>query len=303
MGFFSRLFGKQPAAAPSDDLDDDFDDDEFSSAPAQPVQGPPEFVKAVKLQEAYWSFNSAEYAQLESRGVEQLSWPDLFRYHHLNCLRRLGKGPERELSNAPCLQSLQRLLLPESPYRARPALVWQGLAAPQGNEREPDLQGEMLNPSLTHLGCLEVCRVDAKHLPTRLDFVSFDELAGVMFAPPSLLRAAKLFYNDGRDEVVLVPLLYGITWSRGNAYDRAGEMTRFLAHLDSEQPTGLGVSGLGIGQQDLTLHNQQGGASLFGLGSVSEISFPLDMRDLRFDEKARARGIDPEEVRQRMNGG
>ena len=38
-----------------------------------------------------------------------------------------------------------------------------------------------------------------------------------LFAPQNLIRAAKLFYDDGRDEIVLVPMLYGLTWAMGNA--------------------------------------------------------------------------------------
>src|SRR5262249_5171671 len=151
-----------------------------------------------------------------------------------------------------------------------------------------------------HLGCLEIYRVDAENQPTGIDFVAFDELSGVVFAPPNLIRAAKLFYDDGRDEIILVPMLYGLTWLIGNEYDRAGTMTRFIAHLHGEEIDALGASGLGVGQQDFTIRNQDGGGTLFGIGSLAEISFPLDLRDLRFDEKARARGIDPDEVRRRM---
>ena len=162
------------------------------------------------------------------------------------------------------------------------------------------MQGELMNPSLTHLGCLEVFRVDAANNPTKLDFVGFDDLAGVVFGPSSLMRAAKLFYNDGQNEIVLVPLLYGLTWSRGNEYDRAGQMTRFEAHLGGLDIGGLEGLGLGVGQHDLSMRDQHNSSNLFGLGSVAEISFPLDMRDLRFDEKARARGIDPNEVRRQV---
>jgi hypothetical protein len=165
------------------------------------------------------------------------------------------------------------------------------------------MQGEFLNPSLTHLGCLEVYRVDAANRPTGIDFVSFDELSGVVFAPPSLIRAAKLLCDDGRGEVVLVPLRYGVTWALGNEYDRAGRMTRFVAHLDGEEVGTLGASGIGVGQQDLSVRGLDGGGSLFGLGSVAEVAFPLELRDPRFDEKARARGIDPDEVRRRVGGG
>jgi hypothetical protein len=34
---------------------------------------------------------------------------------------------------------------------------------------------------------------------------------------------------------------------------------------------------------------------------VAEISFPLDIRDPQFDKKARARGIDPDEVRRKSS--
>ena len=162
------------------------------------------------------------------------------------------------------------------------------------------MQGTILNASLTHLGCLEVYRVDAANQPTRLDFVSFDELSGVVFAQPRWIRAAKLFYEDGRGEIVLVPLLYGLTWLIGNEFDRAGRMTRFVAHLDGEEVVALRASGIGVGQQDFSVRGPDGGGGLFGLGRVATLSFPLDMRDSRFDAKARARGIDPDDVRRSM---
>ena len=42
-----------------------------------------------------------------------------------------------------------------------------------------------------------------------IDFVSFDELSGVLFGPPKLIRVANLFYKDGREEVVFVPCCTG----------------------------------------------------------------------------------------------
>jgi hypothetical protein len=300
MGLFDRLFGKKPAVPAPDPVSED---DEIPPANPQPINGPPEFVRAAEMQRAYWTHNAEEQFQLEARGVEQIGWRELLRLHHLICLQRLNPGLEREAATEKCRQTVRRLLMADSPYRPRPAMVWQGQAAQPGTSREPDMQGEFLNPSLTHLGSLEVYWVDAANQPTRIDFVGFDELSGVVFAPPNLIRAAKLFDEDGRDEIVLVPLLYGLTWAIGNEYDRAGRMTRFVAHLDGEEVGGLGASGIGVGQQDLSIRSQDGGSSLFGLGSVAELSFPLDMRDPRFDDKARARGIDPDEVRRRMGGG
>jgi hypothetical protein len=254
------------------------------------------------MQRAYWTDNPEERTQLEARGVEHLDWHSVLRLHHLLCLQRLTPGPEREAATEKCRQTAHRLLAADSPYRPRPAMVWQGQAAQPDTGQEPTLQGEFLNASLTHLGCLEVYRLDEAHQPTRTDFVGFGELSGVMLAPPNLIRAAKLFYEDGRDEIVFVPLLYGLTWALGDEFDRAGRMTRFIGHLHDEGISALGASGTGVGQQDLCVHGRDGGSSLFGLGSVAQLSFPLDVRDPRFDEKARARGIDPDEVRRQMGG-
>jgi hypothetical protein len=293
MGLFGRLFSKKPTPVSTNE-------DNLRPASGNAIEGPPEFIRAIELQQAYWTFNPNEQAQLEERGVENLDWPERLRLHHLNCLQRLEVGSDREARTEKCLALARRLIEPDSPYCPRPAMVWQGAPSGSNGEREPDLQGQFLNPSLTHLGCLEVCRVDDNNVPVRIDFVSFDELSGVVFARPSLIRAAKLFYGDGRGEIVMAPLLYGITWKIGNEFDRDGRMTRFVAHLDDEQFSKLGATGVGVGQQDLTIFADSGGATLFGLSSIAEISFPLDMRDPRFDEKARARGIDPEEVRRRM---
>lgn len=297
MGLFDRLFGKKATPPIPPPATADMDDEVRPTRAA--IEGPPEFVRAAEMQRAYWTHDAEEQARLEARGLDSLTWPERLRLHHLFCLQRLIPGPEREAADENRRGTALRLLAPDSPYRPRPAMVWQG-NSPQQGSREPDLQGEFLNPSITHLGCLEVYRLGADNQPTRIDFVGFDELSGVMFAPSKLIRAAKLFFEDRREEVVFVPLLYGLTWAIGNEYDRDGRMTRFVQHLHVEGIDALGASGIGVGQQDLSIRSSDGGGRLFGIGSVSEISFPLDMRDPQFDRKARLRGIDPDEVRRQM---
>jgi hypothetical protein len=299
MKIFDRLFGKKPAA-PSPGPMDEEEDEDIQSTNTQPIQGPPEFVRAVELQRAYWTHNAGEQAELEARGVEQLSWRERLRLHHLVCLQRRCTGPERAIATEKCRQTVRQLIAADSPYRPRPAMIWQGQPVQSGNDREPEMQGEFLNQSLTHIGCLEVYRLDSANQPTGIDFVGFDELSGVVFAPPKLIRAANLIYDDGRKEIVFVPMLYGLTWAIGNEYDRAGRMTRFVSHLDGEEVGTRGALGMGVGQQDFSIRSQDGGSSLFGLGSVGEISFPLDIRNPRFDEKARALGIDPDWARRQV---
>ena len=298
MRLFNWLFGKKSKADAATASPEDWED-EIESTSSQPVEGPPEFLRAVELQRAYWTGNPEEQARLEARVLSTLTWPERLRLHHLLCLERLDSKLRRTTPTEKCRETARSLIAPDSPYRPRPAMIWQRRSAPPAaaGRREPDGQGLFLNPSLTHLGCLEVFRLDAEKRPTGIDFVGFDELTGVMFAAPSLLRAAKLFYEDGREELVLVPLLYGLTWAVGSEVERVGGMTRFVAYLQDDQIGATGASGLGVGQQDFSLLRAAGEGSLLGLGSVDEIAFPLDMRDPRFDAKARARGIDPDEVR------
>jgi hypothetical protein len=304
MGFFERLFGKNTAALSSDSATDADDLDDLESirpTAAQPIDGPPELVRGAELQRRYWTHDADEQAELEKRGFEQLDWRERLRLHHLTCLQRLDIAGDRTVAAQKCRTIAQRLVAADSPCRPRPAMIWKRRSAQLGAEAEPDLVGELLNPSLTHLGSLEFFHVDAAGQPAAIDFVAFDELAEVAFASPTLIRAAKLFYEDGRAESVLVPLLYGSTWSIGNEFDRAGRMTRFVVQLEGQVVDLFGASGIGVGHQDFSIRDQDGSSTLFGLGAVASIAFPLDMSDPRFDEKARARGMDPDDARRQMS--
>jgi len=121
-----------------------------------------------------------------------------------------------------------------------------------------------------------VCRLDADQQPVRLDFVGFDELLCVVFAPPAVMRGAALTYRDGRVESVVAPLPYGLTWALGDQTELSGQMTRFMTHVHAEEATALQASGIGIGKQDRT--SRGGGAHLFGPSSVTERLVPGDDR-------------------------
>lgn len=281
--------------------------------PARPKGVPPwvpdEIADAVGPVLAYWTFSAEEQAGLLARGVDSLPWPELLRLHHLNCLGALGTAsirrrlvtneipPPCDEANAAlerCRQSAERLLSPGSPYRPRDADVWRGSLDP-GGDWPPTARGVLCNPSLTHLGSLEVLRLDEQRLPREVAFVAFDDLQSVAMAEPGAFRAARLFYDDGRpDEIVLLPVLYATSWRSASPYLRDGRMTQFLAY-----PPGGGPAsqfGLGVGQQDFCISDGEGRVA-FGLGSVAQITFALDASDPRFPLRCRARGLDPDEVR------
>jgi hypothetical protein len=196
-----------------------------------------------------------------------------------------------------CVNIVERLLKKESPFCSRTCFIWQGDPG-ETEQREPDFQGAFLNASLTHLGCIEVIKVDENQNPTEVDFLPFDEIQGVIFAQPSLFRAAKIFYDhEKKDEIVFVPILYGLSWLSGNQFDHDGSMTRFCCHIETK--TGINL-GIGLGQQDFTITDSNGNQSIFGMSSVGEIMVGLEITDPKFEVKCKARGLDPHKVKEHM---
>ncbi len=262
------------------------------------------------IQQHYWMPNPIEKQHLLEKGIVNLAWPETLRLLHLVCLDLLSQGTgqdqlmsdETESTEVPTgehrellLQLTQTLLSNSSPYKARPALLWQGDPDPN-TQRQADQQGFIRNASLTHLGCLEVIRLDANQDPTALDFIPFDDLRGMLLANPALFRYGKLFFDDGRpDEIVLIPILYGLSWLTPHQFDQDGTMTRFICHLELEDlkpPVSIG-----IGHQDLVV-SAQDKLSLIGLGSMGEVMIALTLDDPKFDQKCRGRGLDPVAIRQ-----
>jgi hypothetical protein len=293
MGIFDKLFSRRRSPRPE---------------PADALERDP----CVRMQRAYWQYDAATCEALQARGVQLLPWQDLFRLHHQLCLRDLMDpaarrelgGDEPDDDGAPPLDSLwqeviDRLLLPDSPYRPTAAALWQGSQGGVSEEVEPDLVGSLQNASLTHLGAVEVLHQDGQGRPTELDFVPFGALRGIMFAPPTLFRAAMLHRDDGgEEEIVLVPVLYGLSWHSRQQHDRDGTLTRFIRGRTIAGLPAL-CSGIGIGHQDWTVTGE--GAHLLGLGSVAQMMIALDVSDPTFEQRCRSRGLDPTAVRRQAN--
>jgi hypothetical protein len=267
----------------------------------------------VRMHREYWTFKPEEKAELLSRYPDGLSWPEMLRLHHLSCLEMLSteKGNKQfaatdslELPEAPggdaqdlCVELFGKLASDRSPYRPRHCLVWQGEPG-QSDQRDPDMQGVMANASMTHLGSIEIIRIDENEHPQEVTFVPLDDIRGALFAGAGAFRGIRLFKEDGSDDIARAPLLYGVSWNAPNSYDRDGTMTRFCCSPGKEI-TGL-CGGVGVGHQDLAVQAEDGGATLFGIGSVGEIMVALSVADPRFEEKCRGRGLDPDEVRKQV---
>jgi hypothetical protein len=248
---------------------------------------------AKALQAEYWRAAPEEQAMLAAKFPHGLSWRETFRLHHLVCCDRfLGSGDETLLRPL-----VERLLSEESPYRPRHGCLWQQSSP----ENDYDLAGSLLNASLTHLGALEVLRLTPTHEPIAVDFLAFDDIWDLAMNRSQFFRPARVLLENGSEEVVAVPMLYGLSWASESSMDQDGRMTRFERHFVTgmQQIPDLGI---GLGQQDLTVSKDGREKALLGLGSVQRLQFALNLADRSFDEKARGRGLDPAKIRASMIG-
>jgi Flp pilus assembly protein TadD len=239
--------------------------------------------QAASIQQNYWSPNADEKKRLLENSVDDLSWEQALRLLHLICLEMLSDGPckeqlagDSEYKEAPSgdnreliVRLIRRLTSEGSPYKPRNVNVWQRKNT-GSNKRNPDLQGEFRNVSLTHLGSLEVIRLDDNLQPAEVAFISLDKLREVVVDHPAFFRSGKLTFNDGRpDEIVLFPLLYGISRFSKNAYDKDGSFTRFICSIElKEDQFGFAIA---VGHQDFTIISGDRRV-LFGLGSIVKLS-------------------------------
>ncbi|HLJ57199.1 MAG TPA: hypothetical protein VKT77_19340, partial [Chthonomonadaceae bacterium] len=175
-----------------------------------------------------------------------------------------------------------------SPHRAQPCALWQGRDPSKLNRNEPHMMGLLRNASATHLGCIEVFHLDEAFRPARLSFLSLDEIISC----DSRNGARRIVYEDGRQEIVQISMLYGTSWMTGQGLFHDGSMTLFYFHWQVPE---LDMSvGVGYGQQDLVIRaSGDTQETLLGISSVAAIQPALDTTDLRFEAKCRARGIDP----------
>ena len=261
-----------------------------------------------QIHRQYWTFNQQEYDQLKARFNNDLSEKEKLRLLHLllleffestegqQCLNDDSMGAEEEGMKGEALTIVNQIvneLQSGQMFSSKKCFLWQGDAG-ASQEREPDSQGDLINPSFTHLGCIEVIKMDDQQAPKAVEFIPLDDIRGILFAPPSLFRAAKILYEDERnEEIVYIPLNYGFSWLSNSSYDHDGSMTRFCSHIQLEDGSNIGV---GIGQQDLQINNPEGNMSLMGISSVGELMVGLEVSDPRFEMKCKARGLDPQDV-------
>lgn len=226
-----------------------------------------------RAQDAYWRSNPREKLALLAR-VDALGPQDALRALHLHLIDataalRASSADEAFFADDPaladddaalCRRLVAKLAAGAGPLRPRRATVTQARGS---------LRGELINASLSHLGALEVLRAGRDGLPM-VEFVPFSSIRSVVLGPAATFREAVLRLDGAPDfpVPVMVPMLYGVSWSSREGADRDGSTTRFVAHVTAA--LGDQTLGLGIGHQDFTLCDD---GTIFGLGSMRAIAF------------------------------
>lgn len=287
---------------------------------------------AREIQQQYWTPSPDEKKHFLKKGIDELSWNESLRLLHLSCLEMLSDGAgkdqlmleeksENESSEAPpgdnrdlILRLITKLCSNTSPYKPRGVSVWQW-KPDKPDKREPDTTGIFLNASLTHLGCIEVIRLDDEGQPVELSFISLDELHKAIFWDPGPFCYGEFEFIDGRPkERMLVPLQYGISWKTPKTFDQDGSFTRFICHIKSELqefPLNIGVGHqdfiikeadeFEVDQQDFPIEEvEQKGSLMLGLGSIFVLQVALDLDDPRFDQRCRVLKLSPGILRSSM---
>lgn len=290
--------------------------------------------RAIELQKAYWRPNPERWRELEGQGLDALDWPDRLRLHHQRCLALLDvdNGALRHALLAPASEastavtsaglaheqvaaSAKVLLARRSPFRPRHGFVWLGEQAPAGDAVPySDFQGRMLDASLTHLGSLEVVRLDDEFEPAALEFIAFDEIMtvsrGRLTDPAAPFVPARILREYGLPELIVwLPLRHGLTWfafeptlvrglaRRSVAATELGNLadpSKALGNALDRRPLGICV---GPQQFEVLSDYAQEGLGRFELRAAYQLSLAIDQDDPRFVDKCRGRGLDPQATR------
>ena len=296
--------------------------------------------RAIGLQKSYWRPDPEQLAELEGRGFAQLEWAEKLRTHHLRCLALLDANDDllRRALLAPASErppaseakpdevlltkiaaSAKSLLGRRSPYRPRHGFAWIGGAAPEGEDIPySDFQGRVLNASLSHLGSLELIRLDEQLEPERLEFLPFDEILTISrgqlpeaaLTPPPPFVPARILLEYGQPELVcLLPTRYGLSWLAHEPALLQGEAEHALVPVElggladpakavgnphDRRPLSLRV---GLQRAEILSDYAEEGLGAFTLGASYQLSLAIDQDDPRFVDKCVGRGLDPDATR------
>jgi hypothetical protein len=277
-----------------------FDNFRESQTEKSVVQGGNLLNSGLELHKNYWTFNRVEKEALLDRYPDNLSWSELLRLNHLVCmeiiyqdevLHQLNSGDTKSEIHASqehldlYREIIRKLVADNSPYRPRYCSIW------QGKQNYPSFTGKFYNISATHLASMEVIQLDENKTPVSVNFIPLDELHGIILGTSATFRLARLGYEFGKpDEIVLIPLIYGISWSLNNDTLKDGSSTAFINYLDIPQYRLLSI---GLGHQNFTCESDR---YLLELGTINEIEVALEMVDSRFSDKCRGRGLDPTKI-------
>jgi len=237
----------------------------------------PILAAAIQVQKGYWTLDHLEKDYWLQADLQELDWNQLLRLNHCLCfallsseegsIQWLGESfgmshcPEGEMKEL-LKKVIDRLCSPESPY------------APKSGHFQPvdplnaPVRGSFYNPSITHLGAMELITLTPKGIPEKTMFVPFRDIQAVEFMSDDVFRLTRLSYRDDKaDELFLAPLQYGFSWFTQSTHDKDGSITRFICDLQMDDRP---QSAIALGQQELAI-DSGGFPMLKGFRGIREL--------------------------------
>jgi hypothetical protein len=168
--------------------------------------------KIYRIQKEYWTFNRKEKEILLAQFPHISKWKDILRLHHLLCMEIFQWYSANNLQDATyqsgqkkipvqiqeaivnLKNTTEKLLNEDSPYIPQACEIKYDILTKFREFKK--LEGTCMNASLSHLGSLEVFKVDGELNPLCIDFIPFSEIKTIMHNADGTL----ISYKDNKEK-------------------------------------------------------------------------------------------------------
>jgi hypothetical protein len=210
------------------------------------------------LQDHYWSVNNKEKEALLAQFPEDLDWKGLLRLHHLLCMEALdtstGGLSQTKTPSSPSWEirlllnkTTNKLLHDKSPYRPRYCEIEFDILTRQKHFKR--ISGVLMNASLTHLGSIEVIRINPELHPVSIDFIPLERVHSIM----NNTKGALVTYTDKKEKDICYLASHYFYSSACHQFINR-EQTDYIYILKQDNHNYL--PGIGLGVQEFMINGE-----------------------------------------------
>jgi len=242
-----------------------------------------------RIQQQYWTVNNDEKENLLSQFPDSLDWKQLLRLHHLLCMEVFQAyiaghflfKKNKIILNQEMTRFLQKstaiLLSDKSPYRPQQCEIKFDVLTRQKEFKR--MEGTLINASLTHLGCIEIIRLDPELHPVSLDFLPLSLIKVIM----NNTEGSLVSYRDRKEKDICYLASY---------YYFSQESKKFINNTHTEYVCPLECDeageecGIGLGIQEFLIIQNNGIKEYIRIYNNALITMIPYMYDIQYRDKA-----------------